>query len=579
MDGNRINPRRVFIASDSLYSPLGVTTEENMRSVMTGRSGISLIEDPALFHRGFYGARIRNERFLSEVNSLGEDVSILEKRILHVIYQALEISKDLRDSVLNGDTRLILATTKGDIGMIEGKGDEIGPRPFPGLLAERINSFLRLKTTPLLVSNACISGINAIITGSRLIEEGRCDHAIVVGADLMTRFVVTGFESFHSVSAGICKPYDAKRDGLNLGEAAGAVILTANRQLVMDSDPVVVEGGALTNDANHLSAPSRTGDGLGTAMAEALRESDSTPSQVDFINAHGTSTLYNDEMESKAVHFANLQDVPVQSLKPYFGHTLGASGVIESVAAVWQLKNSLLFGTRGYEEPGVPEPIKVSAHHRETELQRCIKSASGFGGCNAAVVFAKESASNSKSYKERYEWREISSFMLKGQGDFDTVIRERYRELELKDIKFFKMDDMCKMGVIATANLMKSVSQEENISNFGKGMFVANTSSSMDTDIRHQKLIDEGGDLAASPAVFVYTLPNIVNGETSIRNKFQGENTFFVTGESRKEEILEEMKAMALNTGLSLLVTGWCEFFAGKYEINFKLFKKERYGN
>lgn len=579
MDGNRIKPDKVYIASDSIFSPLGTTTEENMRAVMTGNTGIRLTEDSSLFHRGFYGARIEDDKYIDIVASLGDEMTRLEKRILHVIFQALEGDSALHKAVLEGNTRLILATTKGDIGLIEGMGEKIGTQPFPGVLAERINSYLGLKSSPLLISNACISGINAIITGARLIEQGKCDHAIVVGADLMTRFVVTGFESFHSVSAGICKPYDAKRDGLNLGEAAGAIILTSERTLVKESDPVVVEGGSLTNDANHLSAPSRTGDGLGTAMAEAIRESATNPSEVDFINAHGTSTLYNDEMESKAVHYSGLSDVPVQSLKPFFGHTLGASGVIESIASVWQIKNSFLFGTRGYEEPGVPEPIKVSAHHREVALKRCVKSASGFGGCNAAVVFARESASNSKPSKMKFSWREISSFELKGEGDFDTVIRERYRELELKDIKFFKMDDLCKMGVVAAANLFRSVKPEENLTNFQKGIYVANTTSSMETDIRHQRLIDEGGDLSASPAVFVYTLPNIVNGEISIRNKFQGENTFFVTVEARRAEILEEMKEMALYTGLELLVTGWCEFIEGKYEVNFKLLKKEQYGN
>jgi len=188
----------------------------------------------------------------------------------------------------------------------------------------------------------------------------------------MTKFVVSGFEAFHSISETVCRPYDVKRDGLSLGEAAGTVILTSLRSMLADNDPIVIEGGSVTNDSNHLSAPSRTGDGLGEAMLAAMSEAQILGTSVDFVNAHGTATIYNDEMESKAIHWASLMNAQVQSLKPYWGHTLGASGVIESIASFWQIKNSLLIGTKGFNEAGVPMEIKVSPHHRECALM-CTK--------------------------------------------------------------------------------------------------------------------------------------------------------------------------------------------------------------
>lgn len=107
---------------------------------------------------------------------------------------------------------------------------------------------------------------------------------------------------------------------------------------------------------------------------------------VSFMNTHGTATVYNDEMESKAIHLAGLETVPVHSLKSYFGHTLGASGVIESIICIHELKENVLFGTLGYEKPGVSMPILVQADHQEIPMKHCIKTASGFGGCNAAIV-------------------------------------------------------------------------------------------------------------------------------------------------------------------------------------------------
>src|SRR5690606_38789143 len=120
-------------------------------------------------------------------------------------------------------------------------------------------------------------------------------------------------------------------------------------------------------------------------------------------------------------------------LKPFFGHTLGASGVVETIASAWQMKNSLLFGTKGFKELGVPMEIKVTPHHNEMTLNRCVKSASGFGGCNAALVMSLESSSIAKYSMGKYEWREMASYELYGEEDFDTVIREKYRELDLKD--------------------------------------------------------------------------------------------------------------------------------------------------
>ncbi len=575
MENKRMRKIAVYVAGDSIYSPLGFSTEENMRAIYLGKSAIHRVDDPSIFSRPFNGAKIEHEADFSSITDKGEDFTLLEKRIIYTIEEAIKNSDIAPESIKKGKTRLIIATTKANIDLLDRSCDYIDERAYLGEFALRINRFLGLVQIPLVVSNACISGISAIITAARLIQYGECENVIVVGADLMTKFVVSGFEAFHSISETICTPYDIKRDGLSLGEAVGALILTSARSLIADNDPIVIEGGAITNDANHLSAPSRTGDGLGEAMIAAMNEAQISGSCVDFVNAHGTATTYNDEMESKAVHWASLMDVPVQSLKPYWGHTLGASGVIESIASFWQIKNSLLIGTKGFEEAGVPMPIKISPHHRECSLNRCVKSASGFGGCNAAIVFARESVSNYPAMTRGGEWREVSSFILKGDNNFDTIIRNHYKEMEMKDIKFFKMDDLSKLGVIATARLLAGFEQLEEFGKFERGFFMANSVSSLESDIKHQRIIEKEGDLLASPAVFVYTLPNIVLGESSIRNKFQGENSFFVTDVSNKSDALKELLSLARKSSLKLLVAGWCEFLNGNFDVDLKLYKRE----
>ena len=125
-----------------------------------------------------------------------------------------------------------------------------------------------------------------------------------------------------------------------------------------------------------------------SAINQAMEEAGALPEDISFINAHGTATVYNDEMESKAIHLAGLAAVPVNSLKPYFGHTLGASGIIETILCIEQLKEGRYYGTLGYETLGVPMPITVYATHQPIPMKCCIKTASGFGGCNAALFRA-----------------------------------------------------------------------------------------------------------------------------------------------------------------------------------------------
>jgi 3-oxoacyl-[acyl-carrier-protein] synthase-1 len=150
---------------------------------------------------------------------------------------------------------------------------------------------------------------------------------------------------------------------------------------------ILVGEGFSTNDANHISGPSRTGEGLFIAIDRLLKKS---PLNVDYISAHGTATLYNDEMESIAITRARLQSVPINSFKGYWGHTLGAAGIIESIMGIWSIKNGVILNTKGYNVSGVTNPIFIINKPVKKEINTCLKIASGFGGCNAALIFYKK---------------------------------------------------------------------------------------------------------------------------------------------------------------------------------------------
>ena len=227
----------------------------------------------------------------------------------------------------------------------------------------------------------------AMLTGMRLIQSGQYEHAVVAGADVISKFVLSGFQSFQAVSQLPCKPFDAARDGINLGEGAGTVILTSNKKY---SYGVKIGGGSVSNDANHISGPSRTGEELSLAINKTLQASGIFAKDIGFISAHGTATIFNDEMEAKAIGLSGLQEVPVNSLKGYYGHTLGAAGLIESIISIQSLKENLVLPTRGFHTSGVSQPVNICSSVYKSTGAHFLKTASGFGGCNAAMVFSKQ---------------------------------------------------------------------------------------------------------------------------------------------------------------------------------------------
>ena len=386
----------VFITGDSIITSLGLSAEANYQALKRGDIGIRRCSDPALspvpVPLSLVDTVKLEEAFAAMLCELGKETAPgfftrLEKMLILSVYQA---TRHLQDDIKNPKILFILSTTKGNIHLLEERYKLIHDhkRIFLWELARIVKNFFGFTQEPVIVSNACISGVVAIMAGARYIRSGAYSHVVVAGGDLLSEFVIAGFQSFQSLSPGPCRPYDISRDGLSLGEGCGAVLLSEERPANMPA--VRVLEGSITNDANHISGPSRTGEELGLAMRTAMERSGLLPSEISFISAHGTATSFNDEMESRAIAFAGLGKIPVNSLKGYWGHTLGAAGVIESVASVRSLLDNTLIATAGFSEPGLPEPVNVIRETAPTPLVSCLKTASGFGGCNAALIYKKD---------------------------------------------------------------------------------------------------------------------------------------------------------------------------------------------
>jgi 3-oxoacyl-[acyl-carrier-protein] synthase I len=376
----------IFISSDNILSPMGLTTAENFRQLKQNVSGIKLHDDQNMSEQPFQAALFSDDHFFDNIHSSSNSYTKFEKLLIASITDALANSGV---SATDKKTALIISSTKGNISLLETEtpSESLNKRISLNTSARLVADHFQFANQPVIVSNACISGMLAILTGMRLIQSGQYENAVIAGADVISRFVLSGFQSFQAVSALPCKPFDAARDGINLGEGAGTIILTSN---AVHSSGIKVMGGSVSNDANHISGPSRTGEELYLAVTRALQAAGLNATDIDFISAHGTATIYNDEMEAKAITLAGLQDAPVNSLKGYYGHTLGAAGLIESIISIRSLKENLVIPTRGFENMGVSQPVNICSTIYTSTLQNCLKTASGFGGCNAAMVFSKQ---------------------------------------------------------------------------------------------------------------------------------------------------------------------------------------------
>lgn len=384
----------VFVVSDNILSPLGSTTAENFIRLKASVSGIALQTDKALSDEPFFAALFGKDldNYLASVIPHPHSLTKFEQLLIASIRTALT---DSGVDPASPETILIISSTKGNIGLLEAAEpvpDRDNRIALPGSAA-RVAGYFHFANQPLVVSNACISGLLGIITGMRLIRSGRYTHAVIAGADLITKFVLSGFQSFQAVSPEPCAPFDKDRKGISLGEGAATLILSAQKNL-SGAPPIKITAGRTGNDANHISGPSRTGQELGHLIQKLLEDAHLTARDIGFISAHGTATPYNDEMEAKALSLAGLEAVPVNSLKGFYGHTLGAAGLIESIITIASMREGLILPTKGFREHGVTKPIRVTNSLVSMPLEHCLKTASGFGGCNAAVLYSKINGEN-----------------------------------------------------------------------------------------------------------------------------------------------------------------------------------------
>lgn len=588
------------VVSTNIVSPLGMSSQENWRAVMQGRSALRRLEN----YKGIPLPFVASVFTPEQVEGLAvEGFTRFEALAIRSVTEALTHT----DLDVHGErTIFILSTTKADVEELGFAAERDGDYHRPALSAQRIAEHVGIGGGAIVCCNACISGVSAQILADRLISCGHYDNAVVCGADLVSSFTASGFLSFKSLSNEACRPFDADRQGLNLGEAAATIVFTRADSL-RDGD-WLFERGEMDNDAFHLSTPAPSGEGARKVLEAVMKGRDA--SELAFVSAHGTATMFNDQMESVAIEKAGLSSVPLTALKGWFGHTLGASGVLEVILGMMAVSESVVLPLRGFREIGVSGKVNLSPELRATDKNSFLKMISGFGGCNAAALYRRvregmeretvpglEEAAHSRG-ETAPELKETAHSMgeaapglkelhrvhilpdgvtldgrpLPVQSQGAGLLSEIYRKYVGDYPKYHKMDALSRLAFLATELLL---SRGDVPQDSGRATILFNRTSSVVADRCHLGSIAKPGEFYPSPSVFLGTLPNIATGEIAIRHGYTGETSLYIT-DFRDEALMKKVVSSSFSLGgFRSLICGFVDCDRGdSFEADLKILVK-----
>ena len=394
---------RVHAAGIGVISAIGNSVPETWKSFASESSGIGPITLFDSVHRNVFpvGEVKLTDKALSEKLSVKPHIT---RTALLGIQAAREAVNDSGLDLKQWRTGFISATTVGGMDKTENFFIDFLKSPARGRLRDVVNHECGRSTELIAddlgitgfistINTACSSSVNSVVFGSRLIQEGMLDVVVAGGTDALSKFTLNGFNSLMILDHNPCRPFDASRNGLNLGEGAGFLVLVSDR--VKNAERLhpygYVNGFANTNDAYHQTASSPDGRGSFAAMQKALAMSGLDPEDIDYINLHGTGTLNNDLSEGTAVKRLFGDRYPkLSSTKAFTGHSLGASGGIEAVFSILAIERQCVFPNLRFEnsipELGIRPQLSFESG---LEISHVMSNSFGFGGNCSSIIFSK----------------------------------------------------------------------------------------------------------------------------------------------------------------------------------------------
>lgn len=392
----------VFVTGKGVVTALGIGVDANLEALKSQKTGIkqnTLLQN--LTTDTFVGELSFSNSQLKKQLGISEDSSVPRTALLGLLAAKEALGNTLLDNSVR--TGFINGTTVGGMDLTENYFREV-------YLNENHENFAVTATHDLgtvtniiadacgtpgyvnTISTACSSSANSIMLGARMIKAGLIDRVLVGGTDAIANFTISGFRSLMIYDNEICKPFDNNRNGLNLGEGAGFILLENEKSLKQSQNKVLANliGWSNANDAFHQTGTSPNGDGATKAMQRALIQANLTSKDIDYVNAHGTATDTNDNSESNALKRVFEDGIEFSSTKGYTGHTLGASGGIEAVISILSLQEQSIFPNINWKTPMEGfSVLPVTEYQENKSIATVMSNSFGFGGNSSSLIFSK----------------------------------------------------------------------------------------------------------------------------------------------------------------------------------------------
>lgn len=390
---------RIAITGIGVVSSLGLNASENLVSLLNSQTGIGQMELLQSVHKELPVAEVKKtDEELARLLGISYDRKYTRTALLAML-AAQEAWKDAQadSSSKNG---IISATTVAGMRTSEDHYVEFQKNGGDGFFinthdagdsTEKVADLLSIKDYLSTISTACSSSANAFMLGSRLLRAKKLDKVLAGGVDALSKFTINGFNSLMILDKEHCRSFDDTRAGLNLGE--GAAFLVLERASDVEEERKIygyIDGFANVNDAYHQTASSPDGTGATLAMQNALKMANLKPSDIDYINAHGTATNNNDLSEGLAIQKIFEGNIPpVSSTKPFTGHTLAASGAVEAVFVAMALEEGVIYPNLNFKNQMKELNFSPVTELKKKELNHVLSNSFGFGGNNSTVIFSK----------------------------------------------------------------------------------------------------------------------------------------------------------------------------------------------
>jgi 3-oxoacyl-(acyl-carrier-protein) synthase II len=392
--------QKIVVTGMGIISSIGNSVEENFHSLIHSKSGITRIENFSTYLKDFIKVgeiKLSNEDLSERLNIVKENS--YTRTSLLAIFAIKEAIKHFSETEIS-QMGLVSASTVGGMDKTEQYFYEyqnnISVRKYIhthniGDITHQIADYFGLKSIVTALSTACSSSANAIITGCNLLRMGYLKQVIVGGSDPLSKFTINGFNSLMILSDTDCQPFDNNRKGLNLGEAGAYLVLETEENALKNNHKILatLSGWGNANDAYHQTASSADGEGVFLAMQKALSMANLSPSEIDYVNAHGTATQNNDLSESIALSRV-FHSVPhFSSTKAFTGHTLATASSVEAIYSILAIKNGIVFPNLNFQTPMVEVDIKPQTEIKYKEINNVLSNSFGFGGNCSTLIFSK----------------------------------------------------------------------------------------------------------------------------------------------------------------------------------------------